>query len=242
MALGGEFGYNLQLDSRLLPGVYSRLRVSENALIVSTLEADPGLTVQWDLTFDFAFSGGRFTAADSNFAANTAALSGPLLLDGEPLGHRNKVSRVVVVVDGISHTAAVQGSTYYIDGLSPGLHRVTIDSRYLPLEMRPAGDQVFWVQLARGAATRVPFTLEVSYAVAGKLVDRDGVALADRSIRILAAGGEQHAVVRTDTFGTYRADGLPPGRYRAVLGNDGTTAVDFLITDEFLFGVDITAP
>ncbi len=241
VALGGELGYNLQLDARLLPGVYSRLRISENALINPVLEDDPGLLVQWDLTFDFAVTRGRITAADSGFAANTAALSGPLLVGDQPLASTANISRVVLIVDGVSHTASVQGGHYYVDGLSSGVHRVTLDSRYLPLQFRPARDQVFWVQLDRAAATRVPFTLEVSYAVAGKLLDQNGEALAGRTVKIVAEGGAVVATATTDAFGIYRADGLPPGAYRAESGDDRTAVKAFSISDQFLFGVDIIA-
>ncbi len=243
VVLEGKLGFNLQMDSRLLPGVYSRLRVSENGFGNAAGDYDQGLTVQWDLTFDFAMSGGRFAAADTSFgSANSAALTGPLLLDGEPLARADQVSRVVLVVDGVSHTAAVQGGHYYVEGLTPGVHRVSLDSRYLPIEMQPRAGQVFWVQLERAAATHVPFALEVAYAVAGKVMTRDGQSVSARDIVIIDESGAHRREVTSDQFGMYRADNLPPGRYRAVVRGATDVSLPFEVKDEFLFGLDLVLP
>jgi hypothetical protein len=215
VAGNGEFGYVTQWDARLAPGLYSQLRVSDNAYRNDAQEIDPGLTVLWDVTLDFAVSRGRVIPAETGLGrVDTAALTGPVLVNGEPPGNEAGIRQITLVINGVSRSATVQGGQYYVDGLSPGVHRVSIDTRHLPIEMVPAEGQQYWVELARGAATSMPVELERRYVLTSTV---------------------------TNQFGFYRVDNLPPGRYRAEVLQGGTVvaARDITIVDDFVFDQDL---
>jgi hypothetical protein len=241
----GEYGYVAQWDSRILPGVYSRLRMSDNAYSNDSFDIDPGFTVQWEVTMDFAFVRDKLVPADSHIGRpDSAALSGTLAVNGEPLSAKYGVSQVVLIVDGVSYTAVVQGGQYYVDGLPAGLHRVSLESRFLPIELVPSSNQIYWVELGRGAATDVPFTLEVRYAIAGKVLDAQGSALAGVNIKVLNAAGNVVREISSDQFGYYRADDMAPGEYRVEAMNNVRVLTHrrVVVTDKFLFEQDLLIP
>ena len=243
--VGGNPGYSVQWDSRPLQGVYSRLRLSDNAIINATKEYDSGFTVQWDVTLDYAVSAGRVIPADSSLGGfGSAALVGDLLLDFPGHVEPGEISRISLVVDGVSYTARVQEGKYYVDGLEPGLHKVSLDSRFLPMELSPAAGQQYWVMLESSAATEVPFQLEVGYAVAGKISILGGEPLPNASVAVLDDQGRKIQTVFTDQFGLYRVDRLPPGRYRIIVEKDGLAvgARAVAVVDDFLFEQDIKLP
>jgi hypothetical protein len=238
----GEFGFVAQWDARILPGVYSRLRMSDNAYNNESFDIDPGFTVQWDVTLDFALVRGRAVPADTNRGRpDSAALTGPLQINGEALSGKHGVTRVVLIVDGASYTAVVQAGQYYVDGLPAGLHRVSLESRFLPIELVPKRNQVYWVELGRGAATSVPFALEVRYAIAGKVLGPDGAKLAGVQITIYNQAGDSIRTLSSDQFGFYRADDLAPGEYRIEARKDNRVLSErpVIVTDSFLFDQDL---
>ena len=238
-------GFIAQWDARLLPGVYSRLQLSDNAFGDNEFEFDDGFTVQWDVSFDFAVSRGRVVAGDTQAGrADSAALTGAITVNGKKVTSALGIDRIVVVVDGVSHTATVQGGQFYVDGLLPGVRRVSLESRHLPLEMVPADDQVYWVELARAAATDVPFDLEVRYAIAGKVTDASGTMQPQRSLQLRDSDNTVIANLTSNQFGFYRADNLKPGQYRISVTDNGEEIAgrDILVSDAFLFGQDIVLP
>jgi hypothetical protein len=242
---GGDPGYTIQWDARPVQGVYSRLRVSDQAQVNATRDSDTGFTVQWDITLDYAVSAGRVIPADSSLGGfGSAALVGDILVDFPGHVELNAVNRISLIVDGVSYTARVQDGKYYVDGLEPGIHRVSLDSRYLPIELSPASGQQYWVMLESSAATEVPFQLEVGYAVAGKISVIGGEPVRHARVAVLNEQGRRLQTVYTDEFGLYRIDRLPPGRYRIIVEQDGLAiaARAVNVVDDFLFEQDIRLP
>jgi hypothetical protein len=243
--VGGSPGFAVQWDSRPLQGVYSRLRVSDNAIVNAAEDFDAGFTVQWDVTLDYAVSAGRIIPADSSLGGfGSAALVGDVVLDFPGHVEMGDINRISLIVDGVRRTARVQDGKYYVDGLEPGLHKVSLDSRFLPIQLSPASGQQYWVMLESAAATEVPFRLEVGYAVAGRVSMVDGEALKHARVSVLDEQGRSLQTVHTDQFGLYRIDRLPPGRYRIIVEEDGlaVAARSVDIVDEFLFEQDIKLP
>lgn len=130
-------------------------------------------------------------------------------------------------------------------GLSPGLYRVRLDPQSLPIELVPTGESL-WVKVSHGAVTEVNFLTELQFGVAGRVTREDGSFVARSKLWILDDDGDTRVSTYTDQFGLYRADGLTPGRYRVeVVGDDAqivSAATEFQISDDFLFGVDLTLP
>ena len=241
----GEFGYVLDWESRLLPGFNSRLRVSKGADQLDLLDEEGDLYVQWQMTLDFAVAQNRIVPADSSWGSmGSSAITGELLIGGERIKPSAGITQIELIVDGDNYTATVQGGRYYLDGLQPGLRKVSIDTRYLPIELMPGANQNFWIRLERSAATEVPLVLEVRYAIAGRVKNVNGENQVEQRLTILNEAGRQVAQVYTDLYGLYRADNLAPGNYYVTVEKDGETvaATEVQVIDEFLFGQDLIVP
>ncbi len=241
----GDLGYVVQWDARLLPGVYSRLRMTDNAYNNETLGVESGFSVQWALSMDYAFSRGGIVAADDYSGhSESAALAGPVSIDGAALGRDSGVEKLTLIVNGVSHTANVQGGEFFIDGLPPGVHRVSIDPRDLPIQLMPAPDQVYWVELGRSAVTTMPVELQVRYAISGRARSAAGEAMPGLALRVASVDGVLERSLMTDQFGFYRADELPPGHYtvEALRAGEVVARRNVDISDAFLFEQDLMVP
>ena len=138
----------------------------------------------------------------------------------------------------------MEAGRYYLDGLEPGLHKISIDSRFLPIELMPGDNQDYWVRLEAGASTEVPLLLEARYAISGRVRNVDGENVTGLQLSILNAAGRQVGEVYTDRYGLYRADALAPGKYYVVAYENGErlSAIEVRITDAFLFEQDLLVP
>lgn len=240
-----DLGYSMEWEAAFLPGVNSRLRVSKGGNNFELDEGSNDFFLQWQLTFDFAVAQRRIVAVDSNYGGNTdAALTGPLLLGDRKIGSEYGVDRIELLIDGDNYTARVKGGRYYIEGLQPGMHKVSIDARHLPMELTPKADQSFWVRLEKSAATEMPLMLEVRYSFAGRVRDSEGKNVANQRLVVLDSNGEKVAELYTDQFGLYRSDNLPPGYYRvaAMTGSEELTSIKVEISDAYLFEQDLQLP
>lgn len=240
-----DIGYSMEWEAAFLPGVNSRLRVSKGNNKFELDEGGSDFFMQWQLTFDFAVAQRRIVAVDSNYGGNSdAALTGPLLLGDSKIGSEYEVDRIELLIDGDNYTARVQGGRYYVDGLDPGMHKVSIDARHLPMELTPKAGQSFWVRLEKSAATEMPLQLEVKYSFAGRVRDSAGNNVSNQRLLVLDSGNEKIAELYTDQFGLYRSDNFPPGEYR-VVAMSGTTekaSIAVEISDSYLFEQDLQLP
>lgn len=244
---GGRFGYNLDWESRLLPGFNSRLRLARGGYDVGIYEdeQEEELYLQWQMTLDFAVAQSRIVPADTSWGSlSSAALTGEVLLGGRRVTSGDNIERIELVIDGDSHTAIVEAGRYYLDGLEPGLHKITIDSRFLPIQLMPGDNQDYWVRLDAGAATEVPLVLEARYAIAGRVRNVDGDNVQGQQLTILNEAGRKVGMAYTDQYGLYRADSLAPGKYYVIAEENGErlSAIEVEITDAFLFEQDLLVP
>ena len=237
-----QAGYAMAWEAQLLPGVQSQMRLGKVAREAGLREDANDLSFHWQLTFDFAVAQGRIIAADSDSSAsNSAALTGALMLGEERISENYDIDRIELLIDGDNYTAAVQNGRYYIEGLAPGLHRVSIDSRYLPMELSPEPGQSFWVRLEKSAATEVPLALEAKYSFAGRVRNQAGDNLANVRLIVLDANAEPIAELRSDQFGLYRSENLHPGVYQLLAEYNGIVAGmrEVHISDAYLFEQDL---
>jgi hypothetical protein len=240
--IGDQLGYAVEWESRLFPGVQSQLRVSQGGGDQRFTQAGDKLAFHWQLTFDFAVAQSRIIAADSNNGAtSSAALTGPLLLGDQRVPDSYEIDRIDLLIDGDNYTAAVQNGRYYIEGLEPGMHKVSVDSRYLPMELSPVADQSYWVRLEKSAATEVPLALEAKYSFAGRVTSDDGQNLANVRLIVLNSDSEPVAEIYTDQFGLYRSENLYPGEYQLIAERNGVVAGfrAVQISDSYLFEQDL---
>lgn len=241
-----DIGYALDWESRLAPGVNSRLRVSKAKSFADTehdFGGDEDFRFTWQLTFDFAVAQRRIVPADSQRPTlDSATLTGDLIVAGERLGPGFDVDRLELLINGDNYTAIVQGGRYYLDGLQPGMHKVTLDSRHLPLELSPVAGQSYWVRLEKSAVTEVPIALEVKYSAAGRIRDQQGANLANARLRVVNEAGETVESQTSDQFGLYRTGNLAPGRYRlqVSLAGEAVGSRELLIENDYLFNQDVT--
>jgi hypothetical protein len=244
---GGSFGYTLDWESRLLPGFQSRLRVAKGGYDIGFYEdeEEDDLYIQWHMTLDFAVAQNRIVPADSSWGSfDSAALTGEVLLGGRRVSDSDGVEQIELIIDGDSHTAIVQGGRYYLDGLEPGLHKLSIDSRFLPIELMPGANQDYWVRLEAAAATEVPLLLEARYAIAGRVRNVAGDNVVGLQLSVLNDSGRKVGEAYTDQYGLYRADSLAPGKYYVIAEENGErlSAIEVEVTDSFLFEQDLLVP
>lgn len=254
--VGGDqdIGYALDWEAQLAPGVNSRLRISQTESFAAyddyANDSDFGyefgtgdhFSFTWQLTFDFAVTQRRIVAADSKMRTlDSATLTGDLIVDGKKLGPEHGVDRVELLVDGDNYTASVKGGRYYLDGLSPGMHKVSLDSRHLPLELSPVAGQNYWVRLEKSAVTEVPIALEVKYSAAGRIRDQYGENLQNAVLLVTDEHGTTLETLRSDQFGLYRTGNLAPGRYNLLvkLRGEEVGTRELLIENDYLFDQDV---
>ncbi|NKB31724.1 MAG: hypothetical protein GKR91_01325 [Pseudomonadales bacterium] len=238
-------GYAVEWEATFIPGMNSQLRLSQGKRELEFSESDSKLFLQWHVTFDFAVAQNRIVPADSSSAATTdAALTGELLLGGEKISSDYDIDRIELLINGNTYTAKVQAGRYYIEGLNPGLHKISIDSRYLPMELSPKVDQNFWVRLDKSAATEVPLNLEVKYSVAGRVRDEEGTNLVNERLIVLNSELQPVGEIYTDQFGLYRTDNFAPGRYHIVVSRAGenVSSIELEITDSYMFEQNLIVP
>ncbi|MBT8145540.1 MAG: carboxypeptidase-like regulatory domain-containing protein, partial [Gammaproteobacteria bacterium] len=234
-------------ESRFIPGFNSRLRLAKGGYDIGIYEdeEEDDLYLQWHMTLDFAVTQNRIVPADSNWGSfESAALTGEILLGDRRITGSDGISQIELIIDGDSYTALVQGGRYYIDGLQPGLHKITLDSRFLPIELMPGDNQDYWVRLEAAAATEVPLMLEARYAIAGRVRNVDGDNVVGLQLDILNDSGRKVGEAYTDQYGLYRADSLAPGKYYVIAQQNGErlSAIEVEVTDAFLFEQDLLVP
>ncbi|GAB4185676.1 MAG: hypothetical protein Tsb002_09660 [Wenzhouxiangellaceae bacterium] len=149
------------------------------------------------------------------------------------------VSGVAIMVDGQVRTRSEDDGRFTLPFLRPGIYRVKLDLDGLPLELQPRQDQ-YWVEVAAGAASFVRFETDVLLGFAGRLTNSAGCPLAAVALEVLDDQGHRLQQTRTSSFGYYRVDQLPPGRYtvRPVNSPEQRRAVD--LRDNFLFNQDLS--
>ena len=150
-------------------------------------------------------------------------------------------------MDGTPRTHSEPDGSFFIQGLTPGIHKIELSPDNLPLGLTPRRTLVV-ANVAPAALTRVEFTVAVEYGIAGRVVDSEGEPLANMIVELLRSDNTVVSVTRTDRFGLYRMDEIPVGSFTLQLNPDqtevpqGGVTRSVEITDDFLFSQDLRIP
>jgi len=240
---GGKSGYLLGAEKTLYPGFYTSLELRDEPALghFGTSPIDDTRLVQLRFTADLSLAGRRLVPAESYAAyRTTGAIAGSVDVGDAAIGANDiEFNGVTLLVDGRPHTVPSRDGRYYLGNLRPGVYRVRLSQESLPIEVTP-NEETYWVKVAQGSVTRVDFSAAVRFGAAGRLVSATGDPMGDTPLRIVDGAGTTITHARTDPFGLYRVDGLPPGAYRIEVEDPASAAGrDFTITDAFLFGIDL---
>lgn len=235
----GEWGAFFNWERNLFPGVLFELLFSDRPSRRDDLRSEWVFSAE--LTFDFGFNGRRFVPRGSFYSNLTkGSLSGDIKVAGT---EDCRIDRVSILIDGYPRIVESDQCSYIVENLTPGIHRVRLDSETLPLELSPE-DVSYWAEIAMSAVTRVDFNIAPEYGASGRVADDGGEGVAGAPIEVYRLPGMQLLYrARADQFGYYRADQLEPGEYliRAyhVEGDSILGEVVFEITDDYLFDQNI---
>lgn len=237
----GTVGYFIEGGLEIRPGLSARLDVLKDPLLHNGAAAGP--TVILDVVADFAVTGSGLARGGYDVSLRQiGGISGALLGDLPRTLARGSLAHVGVSVNGQVRTETDEAGHFYLDGLKPGVYRVSLDPENLPIELSGA-EHARNVQVRSGATTRADFHLELSLGCAGRVAGYgDSQAL---EVDVLDSGNHVAARVAVSHFGFFRADNLKPGSYRIELRNAATgaaiAALPLSITDHFVFGRDFRA-
>jgi len=240
---GDGVGYLAAVTAEVTSGLRLRLEVENPTGDSDDTQLFVGLTA------DLAFARGRLVSARrAAVRDDRGGIAGGVRIEG-PWGPAGGDLRGLdVFLDGRLATHTESGGGFFIGDLEPGLYRVELDPENLPLGLDPRRTS-FVAEVAAAAVTRVGFVVEPEYGLAGRLTDAAGDPVAEAWVEIVDAGGELHDTARTDRFGLYRFDGLPPGSYTLRVAERSFPDADFElpsrrveVRDDFLFGQDLRMP
>lgn len=236
----GSFGYSVQADWNLLPGIFSRVELRDEPVDLSDMSG--GFRFMVTLTAEYSFSSWRPRPATAGRTFNrTGSISGTIRLpEGVRLGE--PLDRVSLQMNGTSHQAEISGGYFSVAGIEPGLYQVRLDNEFLPLEVVAAND-IPVVKVSSGAVTNIVLDAIVEYSIAGRVSNSDGSPASGAKVSVEHPDGSVDRYI-TDSHGLYRADRLTPGQYRisATIEADGTiyaSETSLIAVQDFLFGQDL---
>ena len=245
----GRFGYSARASAPVVAGVFARLEYQSIPVIRFDGPDDSGRFVL-NLVSDFSQSGGRIVPARSgSFRNEQGGVVGRIVLDPESRelagvkasDFNLKGIRVYVTDHGSAITDS--GGHFFIGRMQPGLHEVELDTTGLPIELSPERTRVI-AEVAPSAATRVDFFVRLELGVAGRVVDVTGRPMVAATVIIVAEDGAVVARGATDTFGLYRLDAIPPGRYTLqVLDQERLIGSrEVLVQGDYVFNQNVEVP
>lgn len=239
-----HIGFEGSLRRKLRPGVYGFITASTGGYGVdrdgwsNPVRNETRLRVGLD--FDLAYAGGSLKAAPRfGVDPTTGSVSGRVA----PLAASdNDLSGIPVLVDGRQMATTASDGSFFVSGVHVGNRVVTFEDDQLPIEHVPEARKVV-AEVAAGAITDMTFQTRVVYGAAGRVTGPDGNGISDVEVAVLAGDGAQLSSTRTNQFGHWRTDELPPGKYTVqVAGNTPhapTISRPLTITNDYEFGVDI---
>ncbi len=143
-----------------------------------------------------------------------------------------------MLLDGQLRGSVDARGRFLLDDVPSGVYALALDSEKLPLEYQPS-DPVRRVQVRAGAVTRLDFAIALRLGFAGRVSGPDGAGRAELALEVHDAEGKRVAQGRSDAWGYYRFDGLPPGRYR-VQSADGAVQREVVLERSFVFDVNLS--
>ena len=145
---------------------------------------------------------------------NGVAVRGIVRQDGKPLPGRG-VSFYTPSVSGSLRTVTDSHGLYEVSGLQPGRYTVSVEM-----------DTRSFVTTYDVTGSADTFDIEVAFArIEGRVVDSDGVAVADAEIEPVSRGDSwSNATVKSDAAGAFLSE-VPPGTYDVRVTRKGFAGV-----------------
>lgn len=232
-----EYGTGMFAEYRtqITSGVYFDLRLRD-----ADPQYDGGFSAFARISFDFAVAGDKFVPATQRTSYNTQGTIAGTLNTGSDDCDMEHVS---VLVNGANYKVPVQGCTFYLEKVNPGIHRIALDGEFLPIELVP-DTRNYVVRVAPSSVTRVDFDMRAEYSAAGQVIQNDQ-AVPNVTVTLLNASGETLMETMTDQFGYFRVDGLVNGQYQLVVRNNDGDVISqrqVQVEGDFLFDQNLTLP
>ncbi|GAA4358513.1 hypothetical protein [Kangiella marina] len=229
-------GFFAEYRTQVMSGVFLDLRLRN-----ADPQFDGGFSAFARISMDFAIAGDRLVPATRRNSYDTQGTIAGTLNTGSD---QCDIEHVSVLINGINYKVPVQDCTFYLERVTPGIHRVSLDGEFLPIELVP-DSQSYIVEVGSSAVTRIDFDVQAKYSAAGQVIATDGEPALNHKVVLLSADDEVMTTTYSDQFGYFRVDGLVNGRYRLqAIDNQGNVVSqrDFEITGDFLFDVNLTIP
>lgn len=232
-----EYGTGMFAEYRtqITSGVYFDLRLRD-----ADPQYDGGFSAFARVSFDFAVAGDKFVPATQRTSYNTQGTIAGTLNTGSDDCDMEHVS---VLVNGANYKVPVQGCTFYLEKVNPGIHRIALDGEFLPIELVP-DTKSYVVEVAPSSVTRVDFDMRAEYSATGQ-VTQGGQAVSEVVVSLLDESGEVLMDTITDQFGYFRVDGLVNGQYQLVIHNSNGDVIaqrQVQLKGDFLFDQNLTLP
>ncbi len=237
---GDQVGYLAGVTAEVRDGLRARVEISNPDGTSDGHRVVVGLTANLAVARGRLLSGRRRAVRDDRGAiAGRVRPDVPGGFPTYPLGELR------IFLDGKLATTTEPDGTFFVGNLKEGVHRIELDPENLPLELVPRRLALF-AEVASAAVTRVDFEVIPEFGIAGRLTTK-GQPLPEVFLQVVDSAGNVVGRGRSDRFGYYRIDRLPPGRYTLRVALGELDVVDelecigrsFEILDDFLFGVDL---
>lgn len=173
------------------------------------------------LSWEMGWSGRRFRPASrSTLTPTRGGIAGSIRFEDDTRLPSGKLDNVGILVNGKRLPHLHGDSSFFVGNLKPGLYRVTLDQREMPIELTSDAKGAI-VEVKSCSITNIDIPVFAEYGVVGRVLDNRGEGLPD--VPVLAwKEGRREPVGSTSTnqFGYYRLDGLKNGRYRLAAGGE----------------------
>lgn len=240
-----QWGYALAASGPVGPGVVARAEY-QSIPRVDLFGSNQG-RFSLNLVTDLAFSGGSVQPARAlPYRRESGLVVGKVTIDAESQRLTGvaagdfDLAGAKIIVDGATRATTDSHGRFTINNLPVGIYEVELDPEDLPIELSPTRLRLR-AEIAAGASTRVDFPVSLQYGIAGRVTDRLGNPLANIAVELRTPDGTRIGRARTDTFGLYRIDQVPPGGYTLVALDAQRVIARRTVTvaGDFEFGVDL---
>jgi hypothetical protein len=240
-----RWGYEAGIGYEVWPGVLAQLDYQSQA----GGRLNDG-RLQLRLSSELAIAQGRLAPARSSLVGrNRGAIAGRLRTLNPVATLENQLIGVDITATSRTYRTRVktdaQGN-FSLTQLPPDTYVLELDPAHLPFELTPL-QTVAIATVAAGAVTPVHFDVRPEFGLAGRILTAEATGASGLQIHLIDLNGRLVQSARTDQFGFYRMDGIPPGQYRLQLPPPtGLTDASDLpersvdVTDRFLFNQDLT--
>ncbi len=198
------------------------------------------------LSLDFGWSGKRLQPVNRwTISPMRGGIAGSLDADEDSGLQKSQIQDIGILVNGYRMPQNQQDGNYFVGNLKPGLYKVSVDPAKLPIQFVPDKESSI-VEVKGSGITNVNIPVHAEYGIAGQLFDLSGKGVANGTLVLTDSKNNTVAMVSTNEFGYYRADGLRSGQYLlkpvSVTGQpiENADPKTVIIKNDYLFDVNVT--